>query len=155
MNLEEARRRVREQRDGSALLEVVPYAAYLGLRIESVDSSAPVLKLPFRPSLIGNSSLPALHGGVVAAFAETAAMLHLLLVLDEQRVPKSVDFSIDYLRSAHAEDSYASCSVERLGRRVAQVQVRCWQSDPARPVAVARAHFLLAAPDGEAAPADA
>ena len=145
-SMEQARRLAREQKDGSALLALVPYAQYLGLQIRFADHGAPVLQLPFRPGLVGNSALPALHGGVVASFMESAAMLHRLRMLDEQRVPKSIDFSIDYLRSAHAEDSYASCAVERLGRRVAQVQVRCWQSDASRPVALARAHFLLAAP---------
>lgn len=148
--LEQARRLAREQGDGSALLAVVPYAAYLGLRFD-FSAGAPLLRLPYKPELIGNSRLPALHGGVVASFMESAALLHLLLLLDEQRIPKSIDFSIDYLRSAHAEESYASCAVERLGRRVAQVQVRCWQGDPARPVALARAHFLLAAPAEDAA----
>jgi len=145
MNMEEARRLAREQQDCAALLGLVPYTAWLGLRIDLRDPAAPVLHLPFKPSLIGNAALPAIHGGVVASFMESAALMHLLLMLDEQRVPKSIDFSIDYLRSAHAEDSYASCAVERLGRRVAQVQIRCWQADPAKPVALARAHFLLAA----------
>ncbi len=145
MKMEEARKLARERKDCTALLDLVPYAVYLGLRIDMADAAAPVLRLPFKPSLIGNSALPAIHGGVVASFMESAALMHLLLMLDEQRVPKSIDFSIDYLRSAHAEDSYASCAVERLGRRVAQVQIRCWQADPAKPVALARAHFLLAA----------
>jgi uncharacterized protein (TIGR00369 family) len=143
--MEAARRLARETRDCSALLALVPYAGFLGLRIDLADPAAPVLRLPYRPSLIGNTALPAIHGGVVASFMESAALMHLLLALDEQRVPKSIDFSIDYLRSAHAEDSYAVCAVERLGRRVAQVQIRCWQSEPAKPVALARAHFLLAA----------
>jgi uncharacterized protein (TIGR00369 family) len=142
--MEAARRLAREHKDCTALLGLVPYAAYIGLHIDLADPAAPVLRLPYKPSLIGNTALPALHGGVVASFMESAALMHLLLVLDEQRVPKSIDFSIDYLRSAHAEDSYAACAVERLGRLVAQVQIRCWQADPARPVALARAHFLLA-----------
>ena len=145
MKMEQARKLARETRDCSALLALVPYAAWIGLRIDLADPAAPVLHLPFKPSLIGNAALPAIHGGVVASFMESAALMHLLLMLDEQRVPKSIDFSIDYLRSAHAEDSWASCSVERLGRRVAQVQIRCWQGDHAKPVALARAHFLLAA----------
>jgi uncharacterized protein (TIGR00369 family) len=103
-----------------------------------------VLCLPFRPGLVGNPVLQAVHGGVIAGFLESAALMHLLLLLDEQRIPKSIDFSIDYLRSTHPEDSYACCAVERLGRRVAQVQIRCWQGDAAKPVALARAHFLLA-----------
>ena len=145
MKLEEARRAAREHRDGSGLLALVPYAAFLGIQLR-YEEAAPVLHLPFRTSLVGNSALPAIHGGVVAGFMESAALLHLLLVLDEDRLPKSIDFSLDYLRSAQAVDSYAACAVERLGRRVAQVQVRCWQADPAKPVALARAHFLLAAP---------
>jgi uncharacterized protein (TIGR00369 family) len=146
MKLEEARRAARQHRDGSGLLALVPYTAFLGIQLRYEDA-APVLHLPFRTSLVGNSALPAIHGGVVAGFMESAALLHLLLVLDEDRLPKSIDFSLDYLRSAQAVDSYAACAVERLGRRVAQVQVRCWQADPAKPVALARAHFLLAAPE--------
>ena len=141
--LDEARRTARERRDGSGLLALVPYSSFLGMQVRFEDT-APLLHLPFRNSLVGNSALPAIHGGVVAGFMESAALLHLLLVLDEDRLPKSIDFSLDYLRSAQAVDSYASCAVERLGRRVAQVQVRCWQADPAKPVALARAHFLLA-----------
>jgi uncharacterized protein (TIGR00369 family) len=143
VSMEEARRLAREHKDPGALLALVPYAVFLGLRMDLRDLAAPVLHLPFKPSLIGNAALPAIHGGVVASFMESAALMHLLLMLDERRVPKSIDFSIDYLRSAQAEDSFAACAVERLGRRVAQVQIRCWQSDAARPVALGRAHFLL------------
>jgi uncharacterized protein (TIGR00369 family) len=142
--MEAARRLARESGDCGALLGLVPYAAWIGLRVDLSDAAAPVLCLPFKPSLIGNPALPALHGGVVASFMESATLMHLLLTLDELRVPKSIDFSIDYLRSAHAEESFAACAVERLGRRVAQVQIRCWQGDAGRPVALARAHFLLA-----------
>lgn len=144
--MEKARRLARGQRDGSALLRLVPYASYLGMHFDFGADGAPLLRLPFKPALVGNAALPAIHGGVVASFMESAALLHLLLMLDEQRVPKSIDFSIDYLRSAHAEETSAACAVERLGRRVAQVQVRCWQRDPGKPIALARAHFLLAAP---------
>ncbi len=144
--LADARRAVREHGDFSVLRELVPYAAFLGLRVTQ-DGGALGFHLPFRPGLIGNAALPAIHGGVIAAFMENAAQLHLLLQLDEDKVPKSIDFSIDYLRSAHAEDCHASCEVARLGRRVAQVQIRCWQSDETRPIALARSHFLLEATD--------
>jgi uncharacterized protein (TIGR00369 family) len=141
-----ARRAARERGDLSLLCARVPYAAFLG--IEAVlEGGAPRFRLPYRPSLIGNTALPALHGGVVAGLMENAALLHLLLVLDERRVPKSIDFSIDYLRSAAAADLHAACEVARQGRRVAQVQIRCWQDEAApgrtREVALARAHFLL------------
>lgn len=133
--------------DFAPLRALVPYAAFLDVRVEHLTPS-PVFRLPYRASLVGNTVLPALHGGVVAGFMENAAQLHLLLLLDENKVPKSIDFSIDYLRSANAVDSFAACEVARLGRRVAQVQIKYWQSDEQRVVALARAHFLLEAHDG-------
>ena len=146
-DLAAARRAAREHADFSLLRQRVPYAGFLNVQI-TLENNQPRFHLPYRDSLIGNTALPALHGGVVAGFMENAALLHLLLLLDENKVPKSIDFSIDYLRSANAVDSHARCEVARLGRRVAQVQIRCWQDEKGhegktRDVAVARAHFLL------------
>lgn len=145
-DLNKARRAARERGDFSLLRQRVPYAAFLDVQV-TMAQNLPRFRLPYRPSLIGNTVLPALHGGVVAGFMENAALLHLLLSLDESKVPKSIDFSIDYLRSANAVDSFAACEVARQGRRVAQVQIRCWQHEQGdgreRAVAVARAHFLL------------
>jgi uncharacterized protein (TIGR00369 family) len=146
-DLAEARRAARERRDFSLLRERVPYSAFLDVQV-SLENGVPRCRMPFRPSLIGNDGLQAIHGGAVAGFMENAALLHLLLLLDESKVPKSIDFSIDYLRSANALDTWAECEVARQGRRVASVQVRCWQDEPGHPgrtreVARARAHFLL------------
>lgn len=146
-DLAAARRAAKERADFSLLRQRVPYAAFLDVQV-TIEQGEPRFRLPFRPSLIGNTVLPALHGGVVAGFMENAALLHLLLLLDENKVPKSIDFSIDYLRSANALDSFAACTVARQGRRVAQVQIRCWQDEKGHPgrtrdVALARAHFLL------------
>ncbi|WP_028079177.1 PaaI family thioesterase [Solimonas soli] len=138
----EARRSAREHGDYRPLVALIPYARFLGMRAETHEGRLR-LRLPFRTALVGNPNLPAWHGGVTAAFMENTALLHLLLQLDEHRVPKSIDFAIDYLLSGRPQDLYADCSISRLGSRVAQTQIRCWQSDPAKPIAVARAHFLL------------
>ncbi|MFA5940292.1 MAG: PaaI family thioesterase [Sinimarinibacterium sp.] len=142
----EARRAARENQDYGGLVALVPYARFLDVRVELHDG---VLRsrLPYRPSLIGNPRLPAVHGGVTAAFMENAAILQLLLQLDQSRVPKSIDFAIDYLLPNRAEDCYAECVVSRAGLRVAQTMIRCWQKDPEHPIAIARAHFLLASPE--------
>ncbi len=142
--LEAARSAARERGDYKPMVQLVPYAAFLGVEI-SMHEGRQRCRLPFRAGLIGNSTLPALHGGVTAAFMENAALLHLLLQLDQDRIPKSIDFSIDYLLSGRAEDCYAECEVTRAGIRVVNAVIRCWQSDPTRPIALARAHFLLAA----------
>ncbi|HPU50378.1 MAG TPA: hotdog domain-containing protein [Burkholderiaceae bacterium] len=124
----------------------VPYLQYLGLRVSQV-AGQPLFRMPYQEKLIGNPRLPAIHGGVIAGFAESAAILHLIQTLRGNKLPKSIDFSIDYLRAGRPEETFASCEVVRLGSRVAMVQVRCWQRSPDYPITVSRGHFLLAEPE--------
>jgi uncharacterized protein (TIGR00369 family) len=124
----------------------VPYLDYLGIRVSQADGQ-PLFRMPYQEKLIGNPRLPALHGGVIAGFSESAAILQLVHTLRGQKLPKSIDFSIDYLRAGRPEETFASCEVIRLGSRVAMVQVRCWQRSPDYPITVSRGHFLLAEPD--------
>ena len=119
----------------------IPYVEYLGIRV--APSERPLFRLPFHEKLVGNPRLPALHGGVIAGFAETAAHLHLIQTLQGAKFPKGIDFSIDYLRSGRPEETFAQCEVVRAGSRVALVHVRCWQRSPDYPIAVARAQLLL------------
>ncbi|MGH6646400.1 PaaI family thioesterase [Aquabacterium sp.] len=125
---------------------VSPYVDYLNVHQSArQDDDAPLFRLPFKPELIGNPVLPALHGGVLAGFAETAMVLHLVstMGLSDGTPPRGVDFSIDYLRSARPVDTFAQATTIRQGSRVALVQVTVWQEDQAKPVATARGHFLL------------
>ncbi|HVT36959.1 MAG TPA: PaaI family thioesterase [Nevskiaceae bacterium] len=141
-----AAREAAQRGDHAALVDAIPYAKFLGVKL--VTEGARLLSvLPFRAGLVGNQTINAIHGGVTAAFMENAALLHLLLRLDQERVPKSIDFAIDYLLPGQALDTYAECKVSRAGVRVAQVQVNCWQKSEQVPIAVARAHFLLTAPE--------
>lgn len=127
----------------------IPYVEYLGIRM-APGADAPLFRMPHQDKLIGNPYLPALHGGVVAGFAETAALLHLAQSLGGAKLPKGIDFSVDYLRAGRPMETFASCDLVRVGARVALVQVRCWQSSPDTPIIVARGHFLLTAPEGAA-----
>ena len=130
---------------------VSPYVDYLNVRQSApAMGEAPVFRLPFKPELIGNPVLPALHGGVLAGFAETAMVLHLVstMGLSDGTPPRGVDFSIDYLRSARPVDTFAQATTVKQGSRVALVQVMVWQEDARRPVATARGHFLLPRDEG-------
>ena len=133
---------LRESGRFERLIEVIPYASFLGLSVELRDGD-PITKLIARDSLIGNPQLPALHGGVVGALLESAALFKLLWEITNVAVPKTINISIDYLRSARAVDTYASATITKHGRRVANVQARAWQQDETKPVAAAHGHFLL------------
>ncbi|MEY1661977.1 PaaI family thioesterase [Isoalcanivorax beigongshangi] len=125
-----------------ALVERVPYARFLGIEVANRGQEISFV-LPRNADNIGNPTLPALHGGAVAGFMEQSAVIFLLLSMGEPRVPKTIDFTIDYLRAGHFRDTYAECQVTRLGRRVANVQISAWQQRRDEPIALARAHFLL------------
>ena len=132
------------------LVAAIPYAAYLDLRIEQADEAqARVYRMPYRDELIGSPRLPALHGGTVASLLELAMQFEVLIAEAQTRIPYPVDFSIDYWRSAAAADCLCRCRLIRSGRRIAQVQAECWQDDPDRPIAFARADFLLRAVEGD------
>jgi len=117
---------VKQRRDVAlrALVSGVPYIQYLGMKFDRRGDELTGV-LPFDEKLIGNPLLPALHGGVTAAFLEVTAMITLSwsylwediengnLDFDPvegmrlPRLPKTVDFSVDYLRSGLPRDAYA------------------------------------------------
>ena len=99
-------------------------------------------KLPAKDDNIGNPVLPAIHGGVIAGFMEMSAIVQLMVFMQTAKVPKVVDFSIDYLRAGLHKDSFAECRITRQGR-VANVNIDCWQTNRKQLIATARAHFLI------------
>lgn len=125
------------------LIDRVPYARFLGIQGVSRGEEL-YFVLPKKDTNVGNPTLPALHGGAVAGFMEQAALLFILLEMGQPRIPKTIDFTIDYLRAGHVRETYAECSITRLGRRVANVGIQAWQVRRDEPIAIARAHFLLA-----------
>ena len=153
---------VKQRRDAAlkALVEGIPYVQFLGLTFERHGDELTSI-LNFDDMLIGNPALPALHGGVTAAFLETAALVelgwqHLWAEIEGRRLdaeklgpdslprmPKTIDLTVDYLRTGLPRDAYARAKVNRSGRRYASVQIEAWQDNRARPFAQATGHFLM------------
>lgn len=154
---------VKERRDRAlaALLGAVPYIQFLGVQFDRRGDELTAV-LPYQDMLIGNPALPALHGGATASFLEITALIQLswahlwddiesgdgLTAETLPRLPKTIDFSIDYLRSGLPRDAYARGRVTRSGRRYASVQVEAWQDNRHRPIAHGTAHFLMPPRDG-------
>jgi uncharacterized protein (TIGR00369 family) len=123
-------------------LAQIPYARFLDVRIEDAADGL-LCVLPFRDDLVGNAALRALHGGVVGAFLELTALLQAIELADTERVPKPINFSVDYLRSAGPRDTHGRAEIVKHGRRIANVRVVAWQDDPGKPVAAGIGNFLL------------
>ena len=153
---------VKSRRDAALawLVGSVPYAAFLGIRFDRRGDEL-TAHLPFDEALIGNPILPALHGGATAAFLETAAIIELSWAclwseMEAGRIdisalapgqlpilPKTIDFTVDYLRTGLPRDAFARARVTRSGRRYTSVQVEAWQDNRDRPMAIALVHLLM------------
>ena len=135
-------RAARATGDYASLLDALPYTRFLGLKATLRDERVRI-HLPFTHDVVGNPNIQSLHGGVAGACLETAALLQLLHVASGPSLPRTIDFTVDYLRQARGDDLYAEADVQRIGRRVANVRMRAYQKDPNQPVALGRGNFLL------------
>lgn len=151
---------VKQRRDRAlqSLVGGIPYIRFLGITFDRRGDELTAV-LNFDDKLIGNPLLPAMHGGVTAAFLETTALVELgwQRLWEEMesgehdpnaplRLPKTIDFTVDYLRSGLPRDAYARARVNRSGRRYASVHVEAWQDNRARLFAQATGHFLMPKP---------
>ncbi len=125
------------------IIATIPYARFLGFSVMR-DGINVIGRMDFDDRRLGNTTVRALHGGTLGALMELTAMCQLLTLAEIVRVPKTVNITVEYLRSAQAVDTFARATVTRHGRRVANVQVVSYQDNPTKPVAAANAHFLLA-----------
>lgn len=142
MSMIETVRAARAQRDWSRLVEAVPFARFLDLRLDIKGDEFTCI-LPYKDKLIGNPVLPALHGGATGGFMECAAIFYLLWHRESTTVPKTIDLNFEYLRSGRPQHTYADVYMVKLGSRVANVRVEAWQSSPDKQIAVAHGNFLL------------
>ena len=139
----------------AALTANIPYISFLGVEFARRGDEV-TAHLSYTPKLIGNPMLPALHGGATGAFLEITAITSLAWVTALEKMetesawdgtfapqPKTIDFSIDYLRSGKPQDAYARALILRRGRRVANVRVEAWQGERDKPFIAAHGHFLL------------
>ena len=125
------------------VLAAVPYITFLGVTAKLDDAGEVLAHLPFSPDLIGNTSLPALHGGVLGAFMELTALAALTTHEPARAQARTIDVTIEYLRTGRPVATHAAARFRKIGRRIANVRVEAWQSDRDKPVAALRGHFML------------
>ena len=152
------------QAERDAVLEAltghVPYNRHLGVRFDRLGDEL-TARLPFRDGLVGNPLLPAIHGGVTGSFLEIAGQVQLSWDLVRAKLekggddaaeiaagrfppmPKTIDITIDYLRSGRPRELFARTRVQKAGRRVANLHVEAWQDQRDRPIAMLRGNFLM------------
>lgn len=128
--------------DFAPLVEAIPYLQFLGVRVEVRDGRR-VAVMPFAEHLVGNPTLPALHGGTLGGLLESVAHLELLANSDHPRLPKTITLTVDFMRSGRPRDTFAAARVVKHGRRVTTLHCHAWQEDEHSPIATATVHLKV------------
>jgi acyl-coenzyme A thioesterase PaaI-like protein len=94
--------------------------------------------LPYADKLIGNPMIPALHGGVTAAFLEVAAIMNSSRTesgrheAGTESVPAACpNHRLNGPPALQPRDALCARAVNRSGRRYASVHVEAWQDNRA------------------------
>jgi len=139
---------LKEAGDYEGIAEVIPYARWLGLAYEE-QAGRLLGKLAYSDMIVGNPILPALHGGTLGALLESTAIFEVMWRQESLVLPKTINLTVDFLRSARPVDTWATATITKRGRRVVAVRAVAWQEDESRLVATANAHFLVMAQEKE------
>ena len=163
MTAMDAQAKMEAERDAvlRSLAHAVPYNGFIGVVFDRLGDEL-TARMPFAEKLVGNPFLPAIHGGVTGAFLEITALTQLawdrasaimhdggeaaegILAGRFPPMPKTIDITVDYLRSGRPRETFARARVQKAGRRVAHVHVEAWQDMRERPIAMLRGNFLMA-----------
>lgn len=98
-----------------------------------------LFQLHFRDTHIGNPLIRSIHGGITASFIEMSAEHALADELAKDDTATSeivlISSSVDYLRITRDVDIYSRAHIVRSSRRMAFVDIWCWQDDEDIPIA--------------------
>ena len=130
----------------AALVEdfLPPYARSLGIALDHIEHGTPVLSLGFDERVEGRPGY--LHGGSIGGLLEIAgyAALRAHLASEGREVrAKPVNITVQFLRGAGSQITFARGRVTRAGGRTSNVDVEAWQGNRSKPVATAVLNFLL------------
>ncbi|MFZ2063630.1 MAG: PaaI family thioesterase, partial [Candidatus Binatus sp.] len=104
-------------------LERAPFAAMLGLKIESAANGSATVRMPFDPRILneGGPGAP-IHGGAIAALADVAACAAVWSLAETTRTA-TISLTVNYTGFAVNSDLIARARVKRTGKRIASLTV--------------------------------
>jgi uncharacterized protein (TIGR00369 family) len=123
--------------------EGIPFNKVLGVKVDSLTPGRVLLRIPYKPMLIGNPMRPALHGGVISSLADAAGGLAVWSTLDPACSLSTIDLRVDYLRPGRDQDLRCSAEIVRSGNRVGVSAMALYHEDPSLLVADARGVYNI------------
>jgi uncharacterized protein (TIGR00369 family) len=120
-----------------------PYAATMAFGTERDGEGRLVLTMAYQTDKMGRPGF--LHGGAIAGMLEAVAYATLAEALGDEDRPriKPINVTVTFMRGGRDSLTRARATIERLGRRIANVEAIAWQDDPDAPIAIAQMNVML------------
>ncbi len=136
--------------------EHVPFNRLLGVKLASLDSKNPKIRVDMRPELIGNPERQILHGGVISSVLDLMAgvVIHVALFEKDSEHLRSrdgrpvfpnigtIDLRVDYLRPGRGAYFIASGELVRMGNRIAVAHMQL-ENDTGELIATGSAAYVV------------
>ncbi len=133
-----------KEKIGRMVIEALPHARALGLRIVSFQQGLVEMLLPYDEKLIGDPETGVIHGGAVSALMDTCAGTAVMSHPHGSLSTATLDLRIDYMRPATPGQAVlARAECYHVTRSVAFVRASAMDDDRARPVATATGAFTV------------
>ena len=105
------------------MLERAPFAAMLGLKIESAAGGSATVRMPFDLRILNEGGPDApIHGGAIAALADVAACAAVWSLAETARTA-TISLTVNYTGFAVNSDLIARARVKRTGKSIASLAV--------------------------------
>jgi len=132
------------------MVSAIPHAHALGMEVEETGPGYSILKMPYRPELVGDPSRGIVFGGVITTLLDQALGIAVSCGLEDLRPIATLDLRIDYLRPADPRvDLFGRAECYKVTRNVAFARAIAYERDQADPFATSLATFMLGSLDGD------
>ena len=132
-----------------------PQARALGFSTLEIGNGVAILKVPYRPEIVGDPETGVIAGGVVTTLLDHASGQAVHAAMTSWTSIATLDLRIDYMRPAQpGRDVLARAHCYKLTRSVAFVRAVAYEDDPDDPIAAAQAAFMLDSSGGRKAGAN-
>ncbi len=109
---------------------LIPLHPFLGLKVEKISDGFVLVKIAFRPELVGDPRAQSIHGGIIATAMDAAggAAAMTTLVSFEDRI-STIDMRVDFLRPGKPLDLLVEGEIVRSGNRIVVTRMLAYQQD--------------------------
>ena len=102
-----------------------------------------------REELVGNSLLPALHGGAIASFLELAAQLALSRTLSPGQSSRLISVNLQFLAPVRLVAVSTAPTLMRVGRRIAVMHAEAVEPSGTGRLCLAQLEFAVGQSSGD------